>query len=467
MGVTELQLLQLNIEFGGTGVDFDAVLEAITTSGAPVAALQEGCGNMPRIAAELGWPYYDNRTQVVSQLPLVDPPGASDGVVFVELEPGRVMAIVNVHPPSRKYGPFRAGRGDSPDDVVLRERRVRLRPLQPSLDAARSLMDDRIPVVLLGDFNAPSHRDWTDQTVGMRDHVRSVVPWPTSTAAEEIGLVDAYRTVHPDPVTHPGLTWPARRPFVEGYNPEADGQGADRIDLMFASPDVRVDDVRIMGEAESEFSELSVTPWPTDHRGLLASLQVEPETPPPLVSVARRLVPLGDEVDVRVLGSDADGVVVVPRDADASTVVFELPRVSESQWHLATEFVGAGRFDVVARDAARAELARTSFWVTGPGDVPSVRTDRGRYRSGESVGVRWSWTPGNRADWVAIYPRDVVVADARPLMHVPTGATVEGSGSFPERRHRRRWPLEPGEYTAHLLMDDLRVSLASTDFTVV
>ena len=139
----------------------------------------------------------------------------------------------------------------------------------------------------------------------------------------------------------------------------------------------------------------------------------------------------------------------------------------ESQlWHLATEFVGAGRFDVIARDAGRAELARTALWVAGPGDRPSVRTDRGRYAAGEPIGVRWAWTPGNRADWVAIYPRDASIADDRPTMHVATGATVEGIGSFSEESHRRRWPLEPGEYTVQLLMDDLRVSLASADFTV-
>jgi hypothetical protein len=51
-------------------------------------------------------------------------------------------------------------------------------------------------------------------------------------------------------------------------------------------------------------------------------------------------------------------------------------------------------------------------------------------------------------------------------MQFPTQATVEGSGSFSEQSHGRRWPLAAGDYTAHLLMDDLRISLASTDFTV-
>ena len=201
--MAELHLLQLNIEYGGTGVDFDAVVKVIRSSGAPIAALQEGCGNVPRIASALGWPYYDVRTQLVSTLPLLDPPAtggaASDGVVFVEVEPGRVVALVNVHPPSRGFGPFRVQR-EPERRVMRRERRVRLAALQPSLDAARSLMEAGIPVVLLGDFNAPSHRDWTDDTVGMRSHMTAAFAWPTSVASEDVGLVDAYRAVYPDPV---------------------------------------------------------------------------------------------------------------------------------------------------------------------------------------------------------------------------------------------------------------------------
>jgi hypothetical protein len=294
----------------------------------------------------------------------------------------------------------------------------------------------------------------------------SAVAWPTSLATEETGLVDAYRALYPDPVMRPGLTWPAERPFVEGYNPAADGDAADRIDLMYVSPDVSVDEVLIMGEVESEHSDISVSPWPTDHRGLLARLRVEPMAPPPLVTVSRRLVSVGDDVEVRVAGADAASVVVVPRDADASTVVFELPDHEVGRWNLATEFVDVGRFDVVARDAERAELARTSLWVAGPGDRPAIRTDRGRYASGEPIGVRWAWTPGNRADWVAVFARGASTSGDRPKLHLATGATIDGDATFGAASHPRRWPLGPGEYSVHLLMDDLRVSLASTDFTV-
>ena len=464
--MADLRLLQLNIEYGGTGVDFEKVVDVVLESGAVVAAIQEGCGAMPRLAAGLGWPYVDNRTQVVSQHPLLDPPDPSGGSVLVEVEPGRVVAIVNVHPPSRRYGPFRVAKGEGDERLLASERRIRLSALQPSLDAAARFMRDGVPVVLLGDFNAPSHLDWTEAAVLSRPHVLRPVRWPTSAAAEECGLVDAFRAVHPDPVAVPGLTWPAERPYVEGYNPAADGHAPDRIDLMLVSPDVRVGDVQVVGEEGSPHSQIVFAPWPTDHRGLLADLSVSAAPAPTLVSASRRIVAVGDVVDVRVNCPDLGSVVAVPRGADPGAVGSALTPAGAGLWQLRTEPVGAGRYDVVACDTGGRERARTSLWVAGPDDGPTLRTDRSFYGVDEVVTVRWSWAPGNRADWLAMYPLGTSPSGSRPLMQVATGATVEGQAIFSARSHPRRWPLPPGRFTVHLLMDDLPVSLASHDFVV-
>ena len=466
MTVTPLQLLQLNIEYGGTGVDFAAVIAVINKSGASVVALQEACGRVPEIAADLGWPYFDVRTQVVSQLPLLDPPVPAAGVVFVEVEPGRVVAIVNVHPASRRYGPFRLAKGEPLRRVLRRERRLRLAELQPSLDAAVLLMRDGVPVILLGDFNAPSHLDWTEAAVGALPQVTQAVPWPTSVATEATGLVDAYRAAHPDPVTRPGLTWPAARPFVEGYNPAADGQSADRIDFMHVSPDVSVTGIQIVGEQESPFSEMSVTPWPTDHRGLLAALHLTPAQPPPVVSVSRRLAVVGEEVTVRAIADRLSAVRVVPRGGSAEAILVELPRGDGIVGQLDTATLGVGVFDLVAMDAARGEVARSTLWIAAVGATPDVTTGSPHYGAGEAVDVQWSSSPGNRADWVAIYLRGAVPGAAKPSMTAATGATVEGELIFDEVSHPRKWPLPTGAYTAHLLMDDLPKSLAATDFTI-
>lgn len=34
-----------------------------------------------------------------------------------------------------------------------------------------------------------------------------VVPWYTTKVLEDMGLVDTYRSLHPDPLSQPGITW--------------------------------------------------------------------------------------------------------------------------------------------------------------------------------------------------------------------------------------------------------------------
>lgn len=38
-------------------------------------------------------------------------------------------------------------------------------------------------ILLAGDFNEPSHLDWTDVTCGMWDHNGCIVPWDCSVRA--------------------------------------------------------------------------------------------------------------------------------------------------------------------------------------------------------------------------------------------------------------------------------------------
>lgn len=459
--------MQFNIEYGGTGVDFAAVPRAIETAGADVVAVQEACGQMPAIAEALGWPYFDNRTQVVSRYPLLDPPDPTAGVILVEGAPGRVFAVINVHPTSRVYGPNRLARGASVSWVVRRECRTRLHELLPSLRAAESLAEQGIPVILLGDFNAPSHRDWTEETVGLRPHLTASVPWPTSRAAEAVGLVDIYRRHFPDVRANPGLTWPAARPHVEGYNPHVNSPSADRIDLMFASDDVGSSAIRIMGEVGSEYSDLSVEPWPTDHRALVAELTLTPAEAPAVVSLSSRVIHADQTIDIRFVAPDADGAhVAVVTPEDVTTLELEVSDPGGDVVTVDASRLGVGRYDVFLRDATGGRLASTSLWVVERDHVPQVETDAASYRMGDPVAVRWRGAPGNRADWISVYPRGTDPAEAKQLMVVYTGATVDGEAVLDECLRPGFWPLLPGDYTVHLLRDDRPVSLATADFSV-
>ncbi len=117
-----LRVMQFNIEYGGTVVDFDSVPAAIEAADADVVAVQEGYASMPKLAKALGWSYYDARTQTVSQYPLITPADPSYPEVLVAVEPGRTVAVINVHLPSAPYGPNRAAAGATAEELIAGEK---------------------------------------------------------------------------------------------------------------------------------------------------------------------------------------------------------------------------------------------------------------------------------------------------------------------------------------------------------
>lgn len=146
-------------------------------------------------------------------------------------------------------------------------------------------------VILGGDFNEPSHLDWTEATKDMRDHQGLVVPWDVSTLLQKAGYKDTYRELYPDPVTHPGMTCPAdcRNIALEKlvWSPEADDR--DRIDFIIYAPfnGLALTDVTLVGPKGDilrgeRINENTADPiieplatWPTDHKAVLATFSLK------------------------------------------------------------------------------------------------------------------------------------------------------------------------------------------------
>lgn len=63
-------------------------------------------------------------------------------------------------------------------------------------------------VILGGDFNEPSHLDWTEETKGLWDHNGAVVDWVCSKLLYEAGFRDAYRVKYPNPINPSRLYLP-------------------------------------------------------------------------------------------------------------------------------------------------------------------------------------------------------------------------------------------------------------------
>lgn len=146
-------------------------------------------------------------------------------------------------------------------------------------------------IILGGDFNEPSHLDWQEKTKDLWDHNGTTVRWDCSVLLTQNGFKDAYREVYPNPVTHPGFTFPSDNPDVDvkklAWAPEADER--DRIDFVYFMPNKKLKLVDativgpnksiIRGERSVENSKdkfiLPAGVWPTDHKALLVSFKLK------------------------------------------------------------------------------------------------------------------------------------------------------------------------------------------------
>jgi hypothetical protein len=145
---------------------------------------------------------------------------------------------------------------------------------QAVLAGIQTFLDDGSPTFLVGDFNEPSHLDWTTEAAVAGLHFSRSVQWPTSLATVTAGLTDSYRAVRPDEVADPGETWTPRPGANEVH---------DRIDLVYhAGTDVTVTNVAIVGE-DSRLADIVVTPYPSDHRAVVATYDIPIDYPLPIL----------------------------------------------------------------------------------------------------------------------------------------------------------------------------------------
>jgi endonuclease/exonuclease/phosphatase family metal-dependent hydrolase len=269
---TPLRVMTFNIENGGSQIDFNQVVKAIKLSKADVVGIQEAWGNTQRLATALKWKYYDPQQHVISRFPLykTDP---QQKFVLVAVRPKQFIAIANLHLPDEPYGPDLISQGFKQSIVRVNEKKIRLIEAQPVIDQLALLAKQGIPVFLTGDFNSPSHLDWTKLTLLKSQNHRYIMDWPVTQYAANHGFIDSYRQFYPNPYKHPGYTWPANRPqiknAIDAYNPSPQDL-KDRIDFIFFSGPVRVLDSHILGEQQSPYVTDALSPWPSDHRAVSA-----------------------------------------------------------------------------------------------------------------------------------------------------------------------------------------------------
>ena len=460
----DLRVMSFNIEWGGALISFDNVVEAIRLSGADVVGIQEAEGNLARLAGELGW-HYDLRNYAISKYPLVEPPGANGLYVYVEVSPGKIVALANVHLPSDPYGPDVLRDGGTLEDALALEKRVRLPKITPFLEILPTLFTAGIPVFLTGDFNAPAHSDWTAEMVGSRPFLNYAVSWPVSTAVAAAGFKDSWRTVHPDPLTNPGLTWWAARPPLEAYTPD-ENDAQDRIDFLWFAGPATVHSSEIVGEKNGPEVTFSVDPWPSDHRSVVSGFTVTPADMPDLVSTEHRVLRRGDNINVIYNATGKASLDIQRLAGDGNTSVVQQSVSGRGNAQFGSEVLAAGHYRVVLLNQD-SEKTQSDFWIQEQAAVPTVTVTGARFKVGEPIPVSWSNGPGNRNDYLAAYKLNVPADYDNGQTWTYVNALPEGRTQLNATTVEWSWPLEPGTYVIRLFKDDGYEAMAESASFVV
>ena len=300
---TRLTLLSFNAWGAGLneGKSIDETLAVLRAADADLVGLQEtraegaDCMAMdcppaersvaPELAAALGMRVHVQQgdanvvwaNAILSRFPILDAtPNGLGVIVAVE---GRRIAVFNIHATDFPYQPYQLlgiPYGDAPflqtaaqaEHAAATARGGALELLLEDMAATR----DTSAQVVFGDFNEPSHRDWSARAAAAGRHPLAV-SWPLVRALEAAGFVDALRAVHPDEMVKPAYTWtPTTRP-------DDPSDHHDRIDFVLvrgAGPagEVTIEAAGIVGE-QAPAADLVVAPWPSDHRAVRAVIRLD------------------------------------------------------------------------------------------------------------------------------------------------------------------------------------------------
>ncbi len=270
-----LKVLSFNTMFDcQAGVE--VIADLIRKSEADLVGLQEVNESTEKLANSLGMHFLqqDKRTGLLSKYPIEKVSDREYGVQ-VTLENGQKVAFCNAHLvsfPNQMYqlkGLTTAGGGpaiSTEAQAIWWANKTRGWEFRNMINDAESF---KLPAICTGDFNEASHLDWTPEAVAAGTQPLKVA-WPGSTQYEKAGYKDAYREFHPDEVAFPGHTW---TPTALPDDPE---HKHDRIDFVqYRGAELSLKDVKIVGESPAT-SDMVIEPYPSDHRGVLATFEVAP-----------------------------------------------------------------------------------------------------------------------------------------------------------------------------------------------
>ncbi|KAF3223765.1 hypothetical protein TWF679_000203 [Orbilia oligospora] len=241
--VPDLKVMTFNLWWGGTYINnyHSKQIKFIISTNVDIIGLQEAHGgHVQRLADALGWYFWQPKSGdlgIISRYPIVEDYGlvnASGGVRISLDGTDQQVNFWNMHLGYDPYGPYDFCFDKMSVEKVL-QREAQSGRTPQIVDTLKAMGPQirqawNIPVILVGDANAPSHLDWTEE-LRSKNCGYANIPWPTSTKPAEVGLIDSFRIANPDPVEVPGITWSPIYPFHNGGTGKVEPQ--DRIDYIY------------------------------------------------------------------------------------------------------------------------------------------------------------------------------------------------------------------------------------------
>lgn len=252
-------------------------LGQVSNAAAPdVIGLQEmdnGAG--ASIAAALGFNYHQQSggdIQILSRYPIVGVSPANLGVK-IALPAGQQIWVFNAHLSAYPYQPYDLRDGVLPKNeaaVIAAANAARGSEVTAYLSDMSAAMASGLPVFFTGDFNEPSHLDWTQAVANSTPRTFDLkVAYPTSKRIVDAGMIDSLRAVRPDPVTDHAYTW------TPGYPPPTldSNEVPDRIDFIYhRGAGVAPVDVKIVGYPDGgPDTDIAIPGYNADHRAVVAT----------------------------------------------------------------------------------------------------------------------------------------------------------------------------------------------------
>ena len=164
---------------------------------------------------------------------------------------------------------------------------------------------------------------------------------------------------------------------------------------------------------------------------------------------------VGEQIDITAADGTGDPIVGVQTDA----------ATRNGSWEVDSTGLGTGDYRVRLLGPGGVVVATAPFSVAAADATPALTLDAAAYKVGDPITASWRDAPGSRWDWIGVYARGADPLVDSYLYYVYTDQEVMGSVVI-DASGEGDWPLPPGEYDAHYLLDDGYASLAVAPFTV-